>query len=148
MLHVKPWMVVVLILIAGLLLSGCSEAGESEAVAEAPAYVEAAEGAEFSRVVLTERAVERLGLETAPVREEQVNGESRSVVPYSAVLYGLNGETWIYISQEPLVFTRATVTIDFIEGDMAVLLDGPPAGTEVASVGASLLYGIDTGVGK
>jgi hypothetical protein len=31
---------------------------------------------------------------------------------------------------------------------MVVLLDGPPVGTEVATVGIAELYGADTGVGK
>lgn len=70
------------------------------------------------------------------------------VVPYSAVLYGLNGETWVYVNREPLTYTRVPITVDHIDGGQVVLLDGPPPGTEVVTVGAALLLGADTGVGK
>ena len=84
----------------------------------------------------------------APVREEQVDGAQRLVVPYSAVIYDLEGATWIYISPEPLTYLRELVTVDHIEGDMAVLVDGPATGTEVVTVGVAELYGTDTGIGK
>ena len=70
------------------------------------------------------------------------------VVPVGALIYDLNGETWIYISPEPLQFLRYAVQVDYIEGDMVVLLEGPPAGTKVATVGVAELHGTDTGVGK
>jgi multidrug efflux pump subunit AcrA (membrane-fusion protein) len=72
----------------------------------------------------------------------------KKVVPYSALLYDLDGSTWIYVSPEPLVFMRQPVTVDFIEGDRVILSDGPSAGTIVATVGVAELYGADTGVGK
>ena len=66
----QPWTVVILI-IAGLLLSACTQ---TPSVGEkiVPAHVEAIEGTDLKRVVLTERAAERLDLQTAPLREEQV----------------------------------------------------------------------------
>ena len=70
------------------------------------------------------------------------------VIPYSAVLYGLNGETWAYINPAPLTFVRHPITVDYIEGGQAFLLDGPAVGTEVVTVGAPELFGTDTGVGK
>jgi multidrug efflux pump subunit AcrA (membrane-fusion protein) len=70
------------------------------------------------------------------------------VVPVGALVYDLNGETWIYISPEPLHFLRYPVQVDYIEGDMVVLLEGPPVGTKVATVGVPELHGTDTGVGK
>ena len=72
----------------------------------------------------------------------------RLVIPYSAILYDLNGGTWAYISPEPLTFVREAITVDYIEGDMVVLVDGPSSGTEVVTVGAAELHGADTGVGK
>jgi hypothetical protein len=76
------------------------------------------------------------------------SGEKRIAVPYSAVIYDLNGNTWVYVSPEPLVFVREPITIDYIQGDMAILSEGPAIGTEVATVGVAELYGADTGVGK
>ncbi len=75
------------------------------------------------------------------------NGMPRKVVPYSAVLYDLHGETWVYTSPEPLVFVRHPVRIDYIEGELAVLSEGPPSDTEVVTVGAGELFGAETGIG-
>jgi len=76
------------------------------------------------------------------------SGALQKVIPYSAVIYDLTGDTWVYSSAEPLTFVRQPITVDYIEGDMAVLVDGPDAGTLVATVGVAELYGADTGVGK
>ena len=70
------------------------------------------------------------------------------VVPVASLLYDLNGETWIYISPEPLQFLRVPVVVDYIKDDMVVLVAGPPVGTKVAIVGVAELHGADTGVGK
>jgi hypothetical protein len=137
----------VILIIAGLLLSACAKPAES-AVSEKPALVEPIEGTELNRVVLTEKAAQRLDIQTTPVREEQLEGTPRLVIPYAALIYDLNGGTWAYTSPEPLTFVRAPITVDYIEGDIAVLLDGPPAGTAVATVGVAELYGTDTGIGK
>ena len=69
------------------------------------------------------------------------------VVPYAAVLYGVHGETWVYTNPEPLVYVREPITIDYIEGDLAVLLEGPPAGTQVVTIGGAELLGAENGVG-
>ena len=76
------------------------------------------------------------------------SGALQKVIPYSAVIYDLTGGTWVYTSPEPLTYVREPISVDYIEGDMAVLADGPPAGTLIATVGVAELYGIDTGVGK
>jgi hypothetical protein len=54
----------------------------------------------------------------------------------------------MYISPAPLTYVREPITVDYIEGDMVVLVDGPAAGTEVVTVGVAELYGADTGIGK
>jgi hypothetical protein len=113
-----------------------------------PALVELIPGTEFNRVVLTEKAAQRLGIETAPVLEAEVNGAQRVVIPYAAVIYGLNGETWAYTNPEPLTYRREPITVEYIEGDMAVLMDGLSVGAQVVTVGVAELYGTDTGVGK
>jgi len=148
MLHLNRWLVVVLLIIAGLQLSACSSVETTEAATENASVVEPIEGTELNRVLLSERAAERLDIQTAQVSEEQVDGTSRLVVPYSAVIYDLEGNTWMYISPEPLSFVRESIMVDYIEGDTAVLLDGPASGTEVVTVGVPELYGADTGVGK
>jgi len=66
----QRWTVVILI-IAGLLLSACTQTPTAREKI-VPAHVEQIEGTDLKRVVLTEKAAERLNLQTAPLREEQV----------------------------------------------------------------------------
>jgi hypothetical protein len=75
------------------------------------------------------------------------SGEPRKVIPYSAVLYDASGDAWVYTSPGPLEFVRARVAIDKIDGDLAVLQEGPAAGTQVVTVGAAELFGAESGVG-
>lgn len=112
-----------------------------------PASVEHVEGSELSRVTLTERAAQRLDIQTAPSTMQQEEGASLPVVPYSAVIYDADGNAWTYTSPEPLVFVRAPITIDRIDGDVAILTEGPVEGTMVVTVGGALLFGTEFGVG-
>lgn len=84
---------------------------------------------------------QRVGVELA------LSTTHRRVVPYSSVIYDEHGDTWVYTQPEPLNYVRAAIDIDFIEGDVAVLNDGPPNGTVVVSVGAIELYGTEFEVG-
>jgi hypothetical protein len=134
------WIWVVMIFASGLLLSACGGVS-TEASIPAPAKVEA-----DGRITLTEMASERLGLQTAPISEAEVGGSVQKVVPYAAVIYGQHGETWVYASSEPLVFVRQPITIGDIEGDVGVLLEGLPVGTEVVTAGAAELFGVESGL--
>ena len=146
--HRSYWMIGV-VAAAGLGLAGCSTASiDLPAVAnEPPSHVEAIEGSELSRVTLSERAAQRLGIETAEVSSEEIEGTSRQIIPYGAVIYDSSGATWTYTSPEPLIFVRHPITIDAIDGDRAVLSEGPEDGTAVVSVGAAELYGAEFKVG-
>jgi hypothetical protein len=72
----------------------------------------------------------------------------RKVVPYSALIYDLSGTTWTYTQPVALTFVRYRVSVDYIEGDVAILSEGPTAGTEVVSVGATELFGAESKVGN
>ena len=76
------------------------------------------------------------------------SGAQRKVIPYAAVIYDQSGATWAYTNPESLVFVRQLIVIDYIEGDRAVLSDGPAAGAAVVTVGGAELFGAETGVGK
>ena len=132
---------------AGLPLAACSGRESLATHKEQPAHVEPIEGSELSRVTLTEKAIERIALETTALREEQTNGSSRKVVPYSSLLYDPQGRTWIYTSPQPRTFVRFQVEVDRIEGDRVLLRNGPPVGTVVASVGVAELYGAEFEIG-
>lgn len=255
MRHNSGLMVAVLV-IAGLQLSACQQRPAKGQI-EHPARVERIEGTELSRVTLTEKAIERLGLKTDRVREEKVtrqrvvggdvvlpafvddrskvwvrvrlsegdlkrvargqparvvtrdldddlgddddeddraagltaravdddddpktpsgalyyvvdspkhnlvpgervrvrlalagSGTKRRAVPYSALIYDRQGQTWVYTSPNPRTFVRHKVEVDYIQGDVAVLNNGPPTGTVVASVGVAELYGTEFKMGK
>jgi len=136
-------LMVTVLLIAGLPLSACQRESGREKV-EHPAQITKIEGSDLSRVTLTERAIQRLDLKTDQVREQG----GKRVVPYSSLIYDLHGQTWVYTSPAPRAFVRHKVDVDYIEGNMAVLKDGPPSGTDVASVGVAELYGTEFKMGK
>jgi hypothetical protein len=143
------WIVaVVILIIAGLQLASCGQSSSTPAAKIQPATVAKISETGLNRLVLTEKAAQRLNIQTAPIREEQVNGTQRKVIPYAAVIYGLKGETWTYTNPAPLTFVRQPITVDYIDGDKVVLVDGPAAGTAVVTVGVPELYGADTGIGK
>jgi hypothetical protein len=148
MRHGKRWLAILGLLVALPQLSACTQTAAEATGGQEPAKVEHVGGSEdVSRLTLTPRAVERLGIQTTPVREQVVAGERRKVVPYGALLYGADGKTSVYVSPSANTYTREPVTVEVIEGDRAVLAAGPAAGTAVVSVGAAELYGTETGVG-
>lgn len=149
MKRINRWIFLVLIIIVALLFVRGRKTQESP-VKNEPAKVESIPGSNFKRVTLTAKAASRLGIQTVPVREKKVasSGRVQKVIPYASVIYGLHGETWIYINPEPLVFVRNSITVDYIDADLAVLTEGPPPETLVVTVGVAELYGTETGVGK
>jgi hypothetical protein len=133
---------------AALAAAACGPASQSGATSSAsakdePSRVEPIEGTELSRVILTDEAARRLDVQTEAASTEEVDGVQHIVVPYSAVIYDVQGEAWVYTSPEPLTFVRHSLEIDSIDGDMAVLSDGPPAGTQIVTVGAPEIYGAE-----
>lgn len=145
MQHYTRWMIVVLI-IAGLQMSACDRKASTYKKIE-PAHVEHIEGSKLSKVTLTEKAVERIDLKTGPVKEQQIAGSMRKVIPYSALLYDNYGKTWLYKSTAPRTYVRHQISVDYIEGDLAILSDGPPAGTEIVTLAAAELLGAEIGIG-
>ena len=245
------WIVAILI-IASLQLSACAPQTSTSKPKSSPSKVEPIEGSDLKRVVLTEKAAERLGIQTAPVQESSetrqwivggqvaaspgagggamlirvpiskselaridqnqgarvlpfddaedsdeeeaegldaeeadkpedadpevaavyysvqnpgkqvlaqgqpvrvelalaTHGTPLKVVPYAAVIYDVAGKTWVYTNPEPLVFVRQSISVDYVEDDLAYLTDGPAAGTQVVTIGGAELYGAETGVSK
>ena len=125
--------------------AGCSEVEEEKASGYEPARLQAVDGgSELKRVTLTPEGARRTGLRTARVRR---NG-GRKVVPYAALIYDPKGATYVYSSPSALSYVRAPVKVDRIEGDRVILSSGPPAGTEVVTVGAAEVYGTELEVGE
>jgi hypothetical protein len=127
--------------------SGCSEAGASnESIAETAVTVESAGEDQPARLTVSERAEERLGLRTEPVRA--ISGEPgvTEVVSYSAVVYDADGRSWAYSSPSPRTFVRVPIDISSITGKTVQLKSGPPVGTQVVVVGAPELVGAEAGI--
>ena len=133
---------------AGLQLTACQKQHAAHH-AEHPAEIKKIEGTDLSQVILTEKAVQRLALKTDQVREAMVKRSTspRRVVPYSSLIYDQKGQTWVYTNPQPRTFVREKIDVDYIEGDIVVLNDGPPTGTVVASVAVAELYGAEFKVG-
>jgi hypothetical protein len=128
---------------AGASLFACGEASTGydyeTASHHEPAKLEPIKGTDVQRVIFTAEGAKRVGLQTAPIRQ---NGEEK-IMPYSAVIYDPEGNSYAYTVPEPLTFVRKEIEIDRVDGDSAMLSAGPPAGTEVVTVGAAEVYGTE-----
>jgi hypothetical protein len=128
------------LVIAALPLAGCKELEEESSTGYQPAKLEPIKGNdEFKRVTFTAEGAERIGLQTASVRRTG----NHSVVPYAAVIYDSEGKTYVYKSPKPREYVREEVEVDRIGGNRVLLSEGPPAGTEVVTVGAAEVYGTE-----
>lgn len=92
------------------------------------------------RVRLTAKRAEEFGIKTARVRKEQRAGKLQKVIPVAAVVYDQHGDTWTFKSPDSLVFVRERINVDAIDGDLAVLANGPAVGTAVVTAGAARLF--------
>jgi hypothetical protein len=76
------------------------------------------------------------------------SGMQQKVIPYSAVFYDVHGNTWTYTNPEPLVFVRHRIDIEAIEGERAILKQGPATGTTIVTAGAPELMGVEQKFGQ
>jgi hypothetical protein len=130
-----------MLMFVGFLLSACGGA-QTPAKADkvSPSKLEPIDGTKLSRVILTEKAAGRIGVQTVPAKGQ--------MVPYSAVIYDIEGNTWVYTNPSPLTFVRASVVIDHIEGDQAFLTQALKSDAPIVTVGVAEIYGAETGVSK
>lgn len=131
-------------LLAAMLLAACSQPQASNSPTS-PVTIEEIEGSDAARLTLTERAVERLGIQTAKVESSTV-APATLAIPYAAVIYDPDGSAWAYTNPTSHTYMRARIQVARIIGDVALLTDGPAPGTAVVTVGGAELYGAETGV--
>jgi hypothetical protein len=131
-----------LVIGAAAILAGCAATAPAEAP---PAVIMPVPGSQIPQLKLTERAIQRLGIVTQPVRQTTMAGHRAGpeVIPYSAVVYDTDGSTWTYVNTAARTYERKPVTVTEIDGDTALLSAGPPAGTAVVTVGAAELLGTE-----
>jgi hypothetical protein len=130
-----------LVIGAAAILAGCATATPEQAP---PALIKQVAGSQIPQIQLTGRAVQRLGIVTEPVRQTRAAGQpAHEVIPYSAVVYDTDGSTWTYVNTAARTYWRKPITVTEIDGDIAQLSAGPPAGTVVVTVGAAELLGTE-----
>jgi hypothetical protein len=136
------WGKAAIVVILAALLSACAGGVSDEHVIEEPVTLEPA-GADLKRITLTERANERLNIQTVPVTAEA----GRTVIPSTAWFVQPDGTFWVYTSPEPLVFLRHEIRIETDDGARTFLIAGPPPGTQVVTVGVPELLGAESEIG-
>jgi hypothetical protein len=122
---------------AAFALSACGAPAEPEGGEEAT--VEPIKGTDTNLVTLSKEASETLGIKTIAIKKEG----GREVLPDSALVYAADGHTFTYSSPKPNQYVRAEVTVDRIDGRKVILKKGPPAGTNVVTVGSQELFGLE-----
>ncbi|HJS69558.1 MAG TPA: hypothetical protein VJ744_02050 [Gaiellaceae bacterium] len=122
------------LLLVALGVSACAEV-PSNLVENNPYELEPIEGTDIQRVKLSDETAARIDLQTATVG----TAGRRTAVPHMALIYNPDGEVFVYTRPEPQTYVRAPVTVRRVEGEQALLSDGPPAGTVVVTVGAAEL---------
>ncbi len=116
------------VVLFGLVLAGCRGGAGEEGNRETDvATVEPIEGSDVARVTLSEDAARRLDIQTEAVKVLPGSG-ARLTIPYAAVLYDADGDTWAYSNPGPRSSSGLRSRSTGIEGDEAILSDGPPPG--------------------
>jgi len=126
-----------------------------------------ATGGSSGRIVLTALGAQRIGIETARasllpapapiVKTTVVAGVKHTttvrrraprgvIVPYSAIVYDPSGRTYVFTNTARLTYVETPINVDSISGNDAYLSSGPKPGTQVVTVGAEELYGVQAGV--
>lgn len=78
----------------------------------------------------------------------QLGSGKRLTVPWSAVMYDINGGSWIYLRTDPHTYSRRRVEISRVTDGLAVLSRGIEAGDKVVITGVAEIFGTEFGVGK
>src|SRR3954464_2994228 len=134
-----------MLLVAGCLpFASCAKLHEEAEPEQSAAKVEHQEKEHPDQptvITLVDEAAKRIDIQTSDVKDVDVKGAKQKVMPYAALLYDTDGETWTFTNAEPLKFVRQKIKVDRIDGDKVFLAQGPAAGTKVVTVGVAELYG-------
>ena len=126
-------------------LSGCAPTTPTTTSQPPTAKLVPTAGSSVPSVQLTQLGANRIGLETARVTVGQ-GGEA--TFPYAALLYEPNGQAVVYVASGQLTFTRRTVDVDTISGQVVTVKSGVTPGDTVATDGSQELLGVQNGVGE
>jgi hypothetical protein len=130
----------VVAVVAAASLTGCAEIEVPAAEPYEPAHLESTGPDQPARIILTDEAQRRIQLQTTLVKP---HGADVSL-DQAALVYDKKGKPWVFTVIGPLTYMRAAVGIKEVSGDNQMILSsGPPAGTEVVTVGAIELWGTE-----
>lgn len=144
------------LLFVSLAMTACGPTQSGAAVAgdeQPPATVVEVPGSDVPSITINDESVDRIGVSTAvveaagsvtaiPAKAKRV----RVAIPYSAVVYMSDGSTWAFAPGSPQTYRRTPITIADIRGDQAILSAGPQVGSEVVTVGAPELLGVELNI--
>jgi hypothetical protein len=122
--------------------AGCAEIESVTAEPYEPAALESTGPDKPARVILTQEAVDRVALQTIEVK---ALGKDLTV-DHAALVFDKAGKPWVFSVVGPRTYVRAAVTIKEIQDNVVTLSAGPPAGTQVVTVGAIELWGAELGI--
>ena len=126
----------------GFSLAGCAEIESVSAEPYEPAALESTGPSQPPKITLTDEATRRVALQTTVV-----GGRGAELtVHHGALVYDKKGLPWVFAVVGPRTYVRSAVTVKHVEGDLVTLSSGPPAGTEVVTVGAIELWGTELGI--
>ena len=128
--------------VAVAMSAGCAEIESVTAEPYEPAALESTGPDKPARVILTEEAVDRVALQTTEVK---ALGKDLTV-DHAALVFDKVGKPWVFSVIGPRTYVRAAVTIKEVQDNVVTLSAGPPAGTQVVTVGAIELWGAELGI--
>jgi RND family efflux transporter MFP subunit len=86
--------------------------------------------------------------ERVSVQLPLAGSEQALVVPTAAIVYDMNGGSWVYERTGDTTFVRRRIEIRAQIGDRTAIARGIDAGKEVVTAGAAELFGTEFGAGK
>jgi hypothetical protein len=131
-----------IVTIAVVTSAGCAEIESVTAEPYEPAALESTGPDKPARITLTDEAVDRVALQTTEVK---TLGKDLTV-DHAALVYDKAGKPWVFTVIGPRTYVRTAIGIKETQDGLVILSAGPPAGTQVVTVGAIELWGAELGI--
>ena len=122
--------------------AGCAEIESVTAEPYEPAALESTGPDKPARIILTDEAVDRVALQTTEVKPLG----KELTVDHAALVFDKAGKPWVFTVVGPRTYVRAAIGIKEVKDNLVILSAGPPAGTQVVTVGAIELWGAELGI--
>jgi hypothetical protein len=122
--------------------AGCAEIESVTAEPYEPAALESTGPDKPARIILTDEAVDRVALQTTEVKPLG----KELTVDHAALVFDKAGKPWVFTVVGPRTYVRAAIGIKEVQDNLMILSAGPPAGTQVVTVGAIELWGAELGI--